>query len=1371
MPDDRIDVGIGGDASGYVEAVEQEVAASGRLRENLTRLAAAYASANGSFQQAVAGLNAQAGAFGNAARSAEAYSDVVYDLERKLDVGFTKIGAQILIAQRALESFNKEAQRAQFMPISRPIASARESAGVFGSDLSIQASLDATEREERVRRSILEEQKHQYDAQTAAQARQAVAQKAATDLTIGNVRRYQAEEAKAVQERFKFTEQIASARGGVIPGVSSAATIEGIARGGAGASSELAGVATGIRNIGNASNVATKEAGHFIAILDGLARGNLRQVIASIGSALRDTGLGTAVLLTGVGALAGALGTAAFERMVARFGELALKEKAAAAAAGIGIEDYTRLAGVFQIASGTGANFEKTLEMLAEHAEQAATNPLSKSAGAFATMRIGMQQLTDGMTNPIALLDTLRVRWQEMGASMLRTETFRAILGRGFENIVPYLNLTSSELEKLNASVEKSGNYMTEEFAAKLVIAGEKTRELSGAVEGLEQSFAVLASDSGIIEWLTNIIQMYGEWIRANSDLKLSMPDAEFFAKYGNQGRGLGTAAGDTGVGHDRSWFLQHHNVAPGLVPGGALTGGMGERLEDPYGKLASVDPNLIASVRAATMALPPGQRAEVTSGLRSGANLGGGEHGADASGLGHGIDIRIFDTSGRPIPNQRGIQPGTPAYSAYERMGDAFTGMGGGRWGGNFAYTDIMHFGNAPGFAPGSRASGVTGRGGTLSPADAPLPPAADPFVKYDPTEEKKKFDEAIKHIQDLAKIQDKADQVAVDKAGFHKDQIAKIAVDRAKFDATQVQEEAKVRQNYADKFIANSVNPDSPEAKAVVESALDSTNAKVRALTAEGAMIRANNAAIEEGVRQQINAKEAVLKTTYNERDRLKIQREIAELNAKLTDKGGGAVIMAEEQNRANQQNVTSLEREYAAQEKLGNIRERTLKLQLDAGVDTKKITPQQAGAAEAQEVYKQASALQNILDARMKLATQLNDDVEKDKIKDATLENQVTTLEKIAEINKKIADEAKKVADAWKEPFQSAFDSIGSALDKTVTDLLLHKGTSHDIFKSFYQSAVSSAVNLGSSLLSKAGGALLGNQEGKGFDKVLGDKVLGFAGNLLPSGLSSLFGGGTGAGGGSNTGAGSGLLSAAGNLGSKALGATVTQTPEVALLTTANTLLGSISASTAITAGNTAAEVTATAAGAATGATGSILGGVISAIGSVVLAPLTGGLSLAAGAGSALSGLIGTVGGGAASDFAAPSGIAGFFGNLLNLSPRAEGGIIPAAASGWMVPAAAGGWKLPPRFGTDTVPAALTPGETVLPVGERPSMIAKALQGSMGAGGDTHNYHYSPVFTGPTNAVEHDRWFQNMFKRNAGSMGDAFRNNSVTPRSFGR
>jgi hypothetical protein len=113
---------------------------------------------------------------------------------------------------------------------------------------------------------------------------------------------------------------------------------------------------------------------------------------------------------------------------------------------------------------------------------------------------------------------------------------------------------------------------------------------------------------------------------------------------------------------------------------------------------------------------------------------------------------------------------------------------------------------------------------------------------------------------------------------------------------------------------------------------------------------------------------------------------------------------------------------------------------------------------------------------------------------------------------------AKAAAKTAKEWAAPFTAAFDKIGSAFDKSITDLLLHKGTTSADMANLYQGMVGEAISAISGGVSKAAAGplagLLGTtaQPGQGVGGVLGDA----AGGWISKKLSSLFpslGGGAG------------------------------------------------------------------------------------------------------------------------------------------------------------------------------------------------------------------------------------------------------------------
>lgn len=223
-------------------------------------------------------------------------------------------------------------------------------------------------------------------------------------------------------------------------------------------------------------------------------------------------------------------------------------------------------------------------------------------------------------------------------------------------------------------------------------------------------------------------------------------------------------------------------------------------------------------------------------------------------------------------------------------------------------------------------------------------------------------------------------------------------------------------------------------------------------------------------------------------------------------------------------------------------------------------------------------------------------------------------------------------------------------------------------------------------------------------------LASSGIDLAGSLASKGTAALLGASGGQGLGEFLGNKAlGLLGLGGNQGGQA----ALVASETALNTTIATLTTAVAA-------NTAALTTA--AGAATTSAG---------------ASLTGG---------------GISAGGAAAGAAAGGG--GLFSWLGGLFAFSRGGIVPAAA---------GGWALPSSFGTDRVMAALTPGETVLPVGERPSQIMQGIRGMLGSlTGDTHLHIHGNIIDAPAVA----RFFRDNRSHIAAVVSGSLRSGAINP-----
>ncbi|HEX3884743.1 MAG TPA: hypothetical protein VHW66_18970 [Stellaceae bacterium] len=284
------------------------------------------------------------------------------------------------------------------------------------------------------------------------------------------------------------------------------------------------------------------------------------------------------------------------------------------------------------------------------------------------------------------------------------------------------------------------------------------------------------------------------------------------------------------------------------------------------------------------------------------------------------------------------------------------------------------------------------------------------------------------------------------------------------------------------------------------------------------------------------------------------------------------------------------------------------REFRADMDAMAKLKQITPQQALGFDIEEVARAAA------EARAKIQSAIDAAATPQHRADAQRLMNRTALRFNAEQavdTDQYREAGAKAAEAFSKPFRETFDRLGSTLESTLTEYLIHgtsKGYGRKEVASLIQSAIGGGVDLVGGALSKVSAGplakLLGTQakEGEGAGDVLGNALSGW----VSKGLTSMF---------------------------PSLGGMLGQGTQAAAQT-ANT-----AAVTALTVALTANTAAVTGAAATTGVAGA---------------------GLAAGAAGAAG---------------AAAGGGGLFGWLGGLFAFKGGGVVPSASGGWALPNFAG------------------------------------------------------------------------------------------------
>jgi hypothetical protein len=223
---------------------------------------------------------------------------------------------------------------------------------------------------------------------------------------------------------------------------------------------------------------------HGVAEIDSLMRGQRGQAMASIGAAMRDAGLGAAALTTSMTGLVVLMGSAALLRGAEAMGKWATETRAAASAAGMGIESYSQLQGALTLTGMKADSANATLRRLAVNLSTALANPASQAAEAFHNLGISQEDLTKNGQNVSGALDLLSNAFVRTADGANKSAAMSAIFGRGFQEIIPALQNGSMSLDELKEKAQALGLTLTEDTAAKLERTGNEVRTLGDTIKG-----------------------------------------------------------------------------------------------------------------------------------------------------------------------------------------------------------------------------------------------------------------------------------------------------------------------------------------------------------------------------------------------------------------------------------------------------------------------------------------------------------------------------------------------------------------------------------------------------------------------------------------------------------------------------------------------------------------------------------------------------------------------------------------------------------------------------------------------------------------------------------------------------------------------
>jgi hypothetical protein len=227
-----------------------------------------------------------------------------------------------------------------------------------------------------------------------------------------------------------------------------------------------------------------RESRHIVGFFDSIARGQRGQALSSVGAAARDAGLGVGALATSMGALVAVMAGGAILRSAEHLGAWAERTRAAASAAGMGIQEFSSLQGAMTLTGVKADSANASIRRLAVNLSTALADPTSKAAEAFHVLGISQEQLTKNGTDTAGALKLLADAYTRTAEGANKSAAMSTIFGRSFETIIPALERGSAGLSALQVKAQALGITLSDESAKSLEETGQAVTTLSEKIQG-----------------------------------------------------------------------------------------------------------------------------------------------------------------------------------------------------------------------------------------------------------------------------------------------------------------------------------------------------------------------------------------------------------------------------------------------------------------------------------------------------------------------------------------------------------------------------------------------------------------------------------------------------------------------------------------------------------------------------------------------------------------------------------------------------------------------------------------------------------------------------------------------------------------------
>lgn len=222
-------------------------------------------------------------------------------------------------------------------------------------------------------------------------------------------------------------------------------------------------------------------------------------------------------------ALAG-LGVEKIAAFVESTAEAAERLSNMAGAVGMSVEQFSDFSNTLTVFGGDAEGARRTIELLEQNMGAAIADPTSRAAKLFETLGISIGEIKKGQEDVPGFLDLLRQKWQGFADDAGKAAVFRELLGRGFDELVPYLKATDEGLGKVNQRLKDMNAQLDAGTAEKLEKVSQSFKFL-GVAWG-DASRSLVADAAPAIERINNSLADMFTWVIKVANGTYSFKDA-----------------------------------------------------------------------------------------------------------------------------------------------------------------------------------------------------------------------------------------------------------------------------------------------------------------------------------------------------------------------------------------------------------------------------------------------------------------------------------------------------------------------------------------------------------------------------------------------------------------------------------------------------------------------------------------------------------------------------------------------------------------------------------------------------------------------------------------------------------------------------